>query len=482
VDPLDNLPPRNPQPDEQLPEPPGEFLPRTGPLVPMNNGPTNEQNPFVDPLDNLPPRTPQPREQPEPREVIPQVTPLPPRESAPKTKADPFVDPLDNLPPLTPTPQPKQPETSSPERVPYLPSGNGNTPIDLGVGIQRLPAGMDERFLLESGPEYRRNTLSREIGLDAWERYLDRKGSGPITPRPYWERLSVDDRRRLEQNLRSAPARSSYEPLHSHPRGDLNIEIAKTLPPRSTAHEPLKYEIVVENRGQEMIDHIDVDEAVPATHLLTDVNPTGHFQNNLLRWRLRDIRPGEQRRLAVEVVPSETGMIETTTSIRPSTRVAAVTEVASPTIRLRRSGYRTMALDESVLFTNHVQNLSNATQRGVSIVEKVPKGYRVLRVQDGGLYDGRDQTITWNLASLPAGKTVELSVRLQAESTGELISRVKGSTKEGKAVPILARVFVDRRRTDRVSSRTTQSSKRLVSLRRCVICGCRCQCTAYCGQ
>lgn len=490
VDPLDNLPPLTPQPNGQRPEPPPEFAPEVTPMPPVEFAPevtpmppTVEPNPFVDPLGPLPP---QPKDQrpASPPEFAPEVTPRPNVESRPKVEPNPFVDPLDNLPPLTPIPNqpdPNHPVPSAkpPEREPILPRRDTVPPADLGIGFQRLPMERDERFRLESNSEYRRESLSREIGFDAWERYLDQKRRDPVSPRPYSERISLNERRRLEQDLLSAPSQSNYEPLHQNPRGELNVEIAKTLPLRSTAHEPLKYEIVVENRGREMIETVDVDEAVPPTHLLTDVNPMGHFENNLLRWRLRDLRPGEQRRLEVEVVPSQTGTIETTTSVRPSRHVAAVTEVAPAIIRLRRSGYRTIALEETVLFTNHVQNLSNTTQRNVSIVEEVPKGYRVLRVEDGGLYDRRDHTITWNLASLPAGKIVKLDVRLQAESTGELVSRVTGSTREGKAIPILARVLVDRRRTGRTSSAAAVSSVRRVSSKRCSHCGCPCRCTAF---
>ncbi len=102
-----------------------------------------------------------------------------------------------------------------------------------------------------------------------------------------------------------------------------------------------------------------------------------------------------------------------------------------------------ISLEESALFTNHVQNLSQSTKRDVEIVEEVPAGFRVVNVEDGGVYDQKAGTITWTLAELPPGKTVELGVRLQAESTGELQSRVKGSTSDGDAVPIRARVRVE---------------------------------------
>ncbi len=164
----------------------------------------------------------------------------------------------------------------------------------------------------------------------------------------------------------------------------------------------------------------------------------------------------------MEVLPSETGTIETTTSVRPSTRVGSQTlvaeadgitaeaEVRETPLRLRRMGYKTISLQETVLFTNYVQNLTQSTQRDVKIVEQVPQGFKVVRVEEQGVFDRRSGTITWNLAALPPGETAKLSVQLQAESTGELLSHVKGSTRTGKALPILARVRVNRLETNRV--------------------------------
>ena len=120
-----------------------------------------------------------------------------------------------------------------------------------------------------------------------------------------------------------------------------------------------------------------------------------------------------------------------------------------------------------MVFTNHVQNLSQSTKRDVEIVEEVPAGFRVVHVEDGGIYDQRAGTITWTLASLPPGQTVELGVRLQAESTGELQSRVKGSTSDGVAVPIRARVRVEQ---NLPGSTAPESS------RRCPCCCAPCRC------
>ena len=356
---------------------------------------------------------------------------------------------MDNLPPREPdplNPNPNRRRQSAPLE-PAVPATDPPSPppLDMAIEFLRLPNDDDERFLLKSGTAFSREKLAREIRLDAWDRHLESERQISRPRRSYWDRLSPQDRERLERELSSTPSQNYDQPLDATPEGKLALAIEKRLPPKTSVHEPLTYEIIIENRGREMLESVDVDEAVPPTHQLTGVSPAGYFENHLLRWRLKAVQPGEKRRLSVEVVPSEAGTIETTTTVRPTTTVGSLTQIekasapaarreaAAPPIRLRRSGYKTVSLDESIVFTNHVQNLMDSPQQDVKIVETVPAGFRVIEVEDQGIYNPEAGTITWELASLPPGETANLSVRLQAETPGELTSRVKGSTSAGRS-------------------------------------------------
>ncbi len=432
VEPLDNLPPTNPVPPPL--EPPS--APPEAPQAP----PKSEPQPFVDPLDNLPPASSAPSETKTPREEPP-VPPMPP--------SKPFADPLDNLFPSEPAA--REPKPEPPPSAPVEPNVPATPSVNMAIEFLRLPDDDPERFLLKSGDSVPpKNPPPR--GVDAWDRHLS-SDQPPAAPRPpYWDRLSPEDRKRVERELANAASPSYEEPPRPAPDSELSLAIEKRLPQKTSAHEPFQYEILIENRGREMLESVDVDEAVPPTHRLTDVSPAGYFEDHTLRWRLKSVGPGEKRRLSVEVVPTETGTIVTTTSVRPEASVASVTHIekapappaqpepAGPPIRLRRSGYRTVSLDESIVFTNHVENLTASPQQDVKIVESVPAGFRVVQVEDAGVYDREAGTVTWELASLPPAETRTLSVRLQAGSAGELTSRVKGSTRTGDAVPILARV------------------------------------------
>ncbi len=247
-----------------------------------------------------------------------------PVETPPRNESEPWVDPLDNLPSFGPVPE--EPQSNPLPVEPAWPPMESNAPVEMGVGFIRLPQDDEETFLRESGTRLREN-LARELPFDAWDKSLEQERQASLAPRPYWERLSFDEKQRLKQELFPAESRTDYDSGPDEPSAEIHVGLEKHLPQQSTAREPLRYEIVVENRGREMIDAVDVDESVPATHQLTDVSPAGYFDDQLLRWRLKELRPGEKRRLQVEVVPTESGTIETTTLIRPSVQVASFTNV-----------------------------------------------------------------------------------------------------------------------------------------------------------
>jgi hypothetical protein len=459
--PIESAPPLEPMPSEFPPfDPP--MTQSQEPLDPLPDFPASdieslppkaEPEPWIDPLDNLPPTGPVPTEQSPPVNPLTEFPESKPSDIAPEPEPEEFVDPLDNFPPFDPVPQERKPRPVPVDAV--WPPMETVSPVELGVDFVRMPKDDEERFRQESGTTPRHG-LAPEIQFDDWDRSLTPHQQEPPAQRPYWERISHDEKQRLAAELNPGSSERNYDIGPEESRAELTVGLEKHLPPKSTASEPLRYEIVVENRGREMIDAVDVDESVPPTHQLTDVSPAGYFEDNLLRWRLKELRPGEQRRLQVEVVPTAGGAIETTTSVRPSIQVASLTNVArtntvpdranafAPSIRLRRSGYKVIGMDETVLFTNHVQNLSTQTQRDVEIVEEVPIGFRVVQVEDGGVYNQQAGTITWTLAELPQDQTIELGVLLKAEGLGELESRVKASASEGEAVPIRARVQVER--------------------------------------
>ena len=370
VDPLDSLfePPPSVPESTPAPEPP-DFgntprtdTPRTD--VPRTDAPRMEPTPAAaDPLDSLfepPPRENVREERPlfpepdansskQPTEVEPtpamtdspipySVEPRPsidppierlPAERNPSPTRVPSGDPLDSLFPSVPnaTPPPPRPVTE-PKRATIEPTEQ------FDVFVLALPPSDPATFELSSRihlPDRRpRPTM---IARDRWERTTGATMEIAAPVRSYRERLSEETRRQLEADLSDGPESDNVPVLTAGNRKDhlreheLDVSVEKRSPSEVAANLPTRYEIWVHNHGAKPVPSVDVDDNVPPTHRVIAVDPPALFDHDTLRWRLRNLRPNELRKLTVELVPTQTGTIETFASVKATITVSSSTNV-----------------------------------------------------------------------------------------------------------------------------------------------------------
>ncbi|WP_166823647.1 COG1361 family protein [Thalassoroseus pseudoceratinae] len=240
-------------------------------------------------------------------------------------------DPLDSLFPSVPsaTPPPPRPVTE-PKRAMVDPEDQ------FEVQVLALPPSDPATFNLSSRirlPDRipRPTTISR----DRWERTTGATIQIAAPVRSYQERLSDETRRQLEADLSDGPASNNVPVVTAGNREDhlreheLDVSVEKRSPSQVAANLPTQYEIWVHNRGGKPIPSVDVDDNVPPTHRVIAVNPPALFDQNMLRWRLRDLKPNERRKLTVELVPTQTGTIETSAYVKATVTVSSSTNVES---------------------------------------------------------------------------------------------------------------------------------------------------------
>ncbi len=361
-DPLDSLF----EPKPLTPEPaPASEPPDFGNPPRMDNPRTEPMPPSADPLDSLfeprpsepvreeRPLVPEPdfngSEQPTPAEtepamnmndspipysveprpsIAPPIERLPPERNTTPARV-PGSDPLDSLFPSVPnaTPPPPRPVTE-PKRATIEPTEQ------FEIHVLALPPGDPATFELSSRvhlPD--RLTRPTLIARDRWERTTGATMEIAAPVRSYRERLSEETRRQLEADLSDGPESDNVPVLTAGNREDhlreheLDVSVEKRSPSEVAANLPTHYEIWVHNHGAKPVESVDVDDNVPPTHRVIAVNPPALFDRDTLRWRLRNLRPNELRKLTVELVPTETGTIETFASVKATITVSSSTNV-----------------------------------------------------------------------------------------------------------------------------------------------------------
>jgi hypothetical protein len=123
-------------------------------------------------------------------------------------------------------------------------------------------------------------------------------------------------------------------PTADTPRKELNITIVKTAPTKSAVNQILSYEIIVRNNSPESVDGLILEERVPDSLQVADVNPQASFENRTLHWTLSAFGPGEQRKLEVNLLATAAGDADSLTIARARAAVTSNTDVEKPQLRL----------------------------------------------------------------------------------------------------------------------------------------------------
>lgn len=102
--------------------------------------------------------------------------------------------------------------------------------------------------------------------------------------------------------------------------------IEKHLPPGEVRDQPLRYQLVVTNPGQQPLLDVTVRESVDVSRV-TAVEPPAEVEPTGLIWRLGGLAPGERRLLDVSVWTAGLTTVDATTEIELAERVATASRV-----------------------------------------------------------------------------------------------------------------------------------------------------------
>jgi len=265
------------------------------------------------------------------------ATPLPIGEAAPPTTvvassfpAPPALDPPTRQ--LTPPPTAKDeaPETvATPPAIPATPT------------VQTIrPAGGDASVPPKDDPAPPATT-PRVIDLAEPPTLSDIPSNAPPTTKtPLQENRSLPERPATITPATAEPASTTSadnDPLTGTgtvdplaPRGlqEPQLAITKTIPATGVIGEPLIYTIRVKNTGTASAVAVVLEDPIPSGAKLTGTVPQAELDKGLLSWSLGTMKPGEEHKIMVRVVPTRIGELGSTATVRFAGRAAATATIA----------------------------------------------------------------------------------------------------------------------------------------------------------
>jgi len=210
------------------------------------------------------------------------------------------------------------------------------------------------------------------------------------------------------------------------------LTIEKVAPPNATLGQPLIYSILVKNVGDSPAHDVIVEDRIPKGSKLSGTIPRAELAGKTLIWKLGDLKPDEQRKISVRVVPLEPGQIGSVATVNFVAEVAAETQITAPSLRIDLIGPSEAKLGEPVPFRFRVTNTGSGEARNVVIRDVIPEGLKHAAGND----------LEYEVGRLPAGESREVELALTAAKIGQVVNRAIATADGGISTEAKANVEV----------------------------------------
>jgi uncharacterized repeat protein (TIGR01451 family) len=237
------------------------------------------------------------------------------------------------------------------------------------------------------------------------------------------------------------------------PRGlqQPRVTIEKIAPQQAVLGEPLVYSVIVKNVGGSDARQVVVEDRIPKGTELTGTAPRAEMIDKKLVWRIGTLKPNEEKKISIRVIPRQEGSIGSVARVNFATEVAAEIVVAAPQLSFTANAPRQVRLGETFEMTFLLKNTGTAPASNVSVRDLVPDGLKHEAAADiecpiGKLGPDETREIVLQVTAVKPGKVKNRAIlsgdggiAQELESPIEIIGEQLVLTRSGHN-----RIFVDR--------------------------------------
>ncbi len=194
------------------------------------------------------------------------------------------------------------------------------------------------------------------------------------------------------------------------------LTIDKVAPPTAVLGEPMIYHIQVRNNGYLPAHNVTVEDIVPENVKIDGSIPQAQLKQNRLVWKLGTLPAGQEKKIAVRVIPQSEGTIGgvATVNFTPPSPAAPPANRNAPRIKFVVESPRKAAVGMPVDFKFKIQNVGKVPATGVTIRDVLPAGLKHAEGDD----------LEFTIGQIPPGKSQDVKLTLTAAVTGPTVNRV----------------------------------------------------------
>jgi len=239
----------------------------------------------------------------------------------------------------------------------------------------------------------------------------------------------------------------------SSPRGlqQTRLTIEKIAPQQATLGEPLVYSVIVKNVGPVDATQVIVEDRIPKGTELSGTAPRAEMTEKRLIWRIGTLRPNEEKKISIRVIPRQEGPVGSVAKVSFSTEVAAEILVAAPQLSFNVKAPRQARVGEAIELTFLLKNTGSAAATNVSVRDLVPAGLKHEASADiecpiGKLAPNESREIVLTVTAVKPGRAVnrailstDAGINQELESVIDVVGETLVLTRSGQT-----RIYIDR--------------------------------------
>jgi len=209
------------------------------------------------------------------------------------------------------------------------------------------------------------------------------------------------------------------------------IQLDKTMPREVGLNQQFDYSIKVKNLTDITLTDIVVIEDLPSDFEFTSSTPIAKRDTNKLMWEMGSLGPKASKQITISGKGTGINHFEHRTIVTQALQVSSDVKVVQPRLELVMTAPSEALLCEPIPVEFVVTNTGTGSAQNVKIVGPLPAGLQTA--------EGKSE-ILFDVGTLAAGQSQQLSTQLRATSTGVFINKAVASAALGPAVESAATV------------------------------------------
>jgi uncharacterized repeat protein (TIGR01451 family) len=209
-----------------------------------------------------------------------------------------------------------------------------------------------------------------------------------------------------------------------------DIAVQTTAPAQALIGEKIALQITVSNPGSGVATGVVLEEHLPAG--------LQHPAGSELEYNIGVLKPGESKKLDLEVVAAAAGPVTNMISVRADGNLRREDrlqmEVVAPKLDIVMEGPKKRYLEREATYQLSVSNPGTAAAQGVELAAYLPAGMKFVSANNQGHYDEVSRAVFWRLEQLPTRETGTVELVALPVEPGQQSIKLRGSAQKVQTI------------------------------------------------